>query len=176
MEIQLNSIVGKWALIITPSSSHISIERAIGMQALQGKVVVFVGGNSFNIYTVSQAVNYREAILHRVLTARAFTCHHMLALLEDRKADAIPTVILDFLSTFYDENVSISERNFLLSRSLTQIKRLSLKAAITVSSFPPPASSKPNTRQLYERFCSSAPIVERYEDFQPPPDKQVRLF
>jgi hypothetical protein len=66
-------------------------------------------------------------------------------------------LILDLLSSFYDENVRLQMRKFLLESTLLQLERLGRGAGLAVSVGTPPAS--PDLACLFERLHSAAPQV-----------------
>jgi len=111
--------------------------------ALRGPLTVLDGGNCFNIYTVAQALrrgggNMRQA-LGRIQVARAFTCYQMAALVCQALANsavpeaAAPLMVLDFLNTFQDENVSLGERKRLLRSCLPALRQRCQAAPILIS-------------------------------------------
>jgi hypothetical protein len=99
------------------------------------------GGNQFNVYPVARAVRRQTAdltaALGRIYLARAFTCYQMSVLLADTPAGCTPILVLDLLSTFYDENVTLSESQRLLAAGLLHLQRLSRTAPVVVSTRPP---------------------------------------
>lgn len=109
--------------------------------ALNGRLRVLDGGNRFNVYPVARTIRRYTAELHgalaRIHLARAFTCYQMTAMLAEADTNGLPTLVLDFLSTFYDENVSMAESRRLLDECLRHLKRLSRCAPVVVSAKPP---------------------------------------
>jgi len=125
-----------------PGTSRLLLDLAASL-ALRGPLEVLDGGNCFNIYTVAQALRRGGADVRRALgriqVARAFTCYQMAAMVcqEPVKAttpeEAAPLMVLDFLNTFQDENVSLSERKRLLRSSLPALRQRCQAAPILVS-------------------------------------------
>ncbi|HSQ17139.1 MAG TPA: hypothetical protein VLM83_05525, partial [Anaerolineales bacterium] len=74
----------------------------------QGAVRLLDGGNSFDGYGLARALHQQtprwQAALKRISVARAFTCYQMATLLAQTNAVPLPTLVLDLLDTFYDEN------------------------------------------------------------------------
>jgi hypothetical protein len=128
----------------------------------RGPVYVIDGNNRFNAYLCSRAIARllqpteaqapaphsvvsselarRESLgsaLARVYVARAFTCYQMLTLLGETPASTKPTLVLDFLATFYDESVSTVEAQRLLKDCVVHLQRLSALAPVLASARPP---------------------------------------
>jgi hypothetical protein len=80
--------------------------------------------------------------LNRITVSRAFTCYQVLSLLESMPATQSPFVVLDLLSTFYDESVQTGERKRLLRSCLAHLERLERFAGGVVSVHPPAAPSQ----------------------------------
>ena len=75
--------------------------------------------------------------LARIRLSRAFTCYQMVELLADTPADGLPTLVIDLLATFYDDNVQLTESQRLLSDCIPHLQRLSQFAPVVVSAKPP---------------------------------------
>ena len=121
---QLDETSPGWMLLVGPRSLNASMLAAIARLGESGPLRVLDGGNRFNAYTVARAARGRQDILDRITVARAFTCYQVLSLLEGTPAIQIPFVILDFLSTFYDESVQVGERKRLLRACTMHLERL----------------------------------------------------
>jgi hypothetical protein len=173
-----------WAVIIPRGASEILL-NLIARLALQhsaggdttAAVRVLDGGNCFNAYTVagllgSQGVQV-EAILKKIYVARAFTCYQVLAMLADTPADRTPVVVLDLLSTFLDENVPPEERRSLFGQSITELRRLSVRAPVVVSAHLP-RQPHVDPLELLDVLGASADQVWRFELWHPQPPP--RLF
>lgn len=129
-------------LVVAPHAAAPLIWELAARLAIRDAVRVLDGGNRFNIYPVAKALRRLtadlEAVLERITLSRAFTCYQMLALLQETPASACPTLLLDFLATFYDENVDLPESRRLLAACLPHLKRLSTCAPLIISVKPPP--------------------------------------
>jgi hypothetical protein len=116
-------------------------------------VRVLDGGNRFQAYVISRAVRGRLEILNRITISRAFTCYQVRSLLENtpsathvaETADGgltpprlvpAPFVVLDLLSTFYDESVKMWERKRILKVCVNHLERLG-RGAVGASRRPP---------------------------------------
>jgi hypothetical protein len=173
----LDLSTGRLALVIAPGQA---LERLLDLTAHlapQGQLRVLDGGNSFNVYTVASYLRRRtphlKEALQNIRVARAFTCYQMLALLESTPTSPAPTLVLDLLATFYDESVSLDERQRLLLNSLAQLRRLSLAAPVGVAARLPPAD-QPERHELLALLEGAAHQVWRFEPEIPRPP--LRLF
>ena len=129
-------------LVLTAPHAAVTLMLELAARlALNGSLRVLDGGNRFNVYPVARTIRRYTPELHgalaRIRLARAFTCYQMTAMLAEADADGLPTLVLDFLSTFYDENVSLAESRRLLNECLRHLKRLSRHAPVVVSVKPP---------------------------------------
>ena len=130
-------------------------------------------GGRFDSSVVARAAHGRKEIIDRIKVQRAFICSEAVRLVEQTSAENAPVVILDFLSTFYDENVRINMRKFLLERSLQHFQKLSRGAGLAVMVHPPPAS--PDSLYFFRRLQACASQVSRYE-LSAPDSRQLSLF
>ena len=174
-------------LLIHPHPTSLLLNLAANL-AQRGPLTVFDGGNGFNIYTVAAALrrggaNVQQA-LGRILVARAFTCYQMAALIcqapikadapegaspkgaspEGAAPQAAPLMVLDFLSTFQDENVPLGERKRLLKSCLPALRQRCQSAPILVS-----------IRQELPEFMNM--LMEAADDIwqaDPPPQQPVQ--
>jgi hypothetical protein len=144
MNTSLDFLPGRWALLVLPHGGHADLLVAAARLARRGPVTILDGGNRCNAYTLARAAGGRPEVLGRIFLSRAFTCYQMTALLEDTPAGTAPVLLLDFLSTFYDEAVSAFERRRLLEGCLVQLRRLSRAAGVAVSICPPKIASPEN--------------------------------
>jgi hypothetical protein len=144
MNTSLDFLPGRWALLVLPHDGHSDLLVAAARLAFRGPVVILDGGNRCNAYTLARAAGGRPEVLGRIFLSRAFTCYQMAALLEDTPAGAAPVLLLDFLSTFYDEAVSAFERRRLLEGCLVELRRLSRGAGVAVSICLPKVASPEN--------------------------------
>lgn len=123
--------------VVAPHAAMPMMVEIAARLALNGAVRVLDGGNRFNVYPVAQAVRRLtprlEETLSHITLSRAFTCYQVVTLLQETPARPVPTLVLDILSTFLDENVTLDESRRLLQVSIEQLTRLSLAAPVVVS-------------------------------------------
>ncbi len=148
----------RWNLIVAPPPKKVLV--AIARLAHIMPLTVFDCGRRFDSSIVTRAAQGRKEIVDNITVQRAFTCFEAVKLLEQKQVGKTPVIILDFLATFYDENVKLSARNFLLQKSIQHFQRLSRLAGLAVSMYPPAASGDSVT--LCERLRSAAPSVSDY--------------
>lgn len=130
-------------LVIAPKAAAPLMLDLAARLALNAPLRVLDGGNQFNAYPVARTIRRYTANLTAVLEAiqlsRAFTCYQMAALLADTLPQPTPTLVLDLLSTFYDENVRLPESQRLLEVCLLRLQQLSRQAPLIISVRPPTA-------------------------------------
>jgi hypothetical protein len=125
-----------------PLQREISLQFIAGL-AQRGPVQVLDGGNRFDLLSLNRELRRRDlplyTALERVRVARAFTCYQMTTLLEGPAQGGTPTLVLNLLATFQDENTSQAERLRLLGICLFQLRKRSHHAAVLVVVHPQPA-------------------------------------
>ncbi len=127
-----------WTLLVGPHSLNTTLLNAIARLGEGGPLHILDGGNRFNAYGVARAARGCSEVLSRITVARAFTCYQVLSLLESTPSTHIPLVILDLLSTFYDESVRAEERKRLLRNCTRHLERLAGASAPLLISVHPP--------------------------------------
>lgn len=141
--------------------------------AARGPLRVLDGGNRFNVYPVARSLRLLSAdsaaALDRIQLARAFTCYQMLTLLGETPPVECPTLVLDFLATFYDENVPLQESARLLNLSLAELRRLSQGAPVVVSARRPPEVGS-SRLPLLQVLLSNMPQVFQVDPAPEAPD------
>jgi len=131
-------------LLVAPAS----FQREASLQfiaelAQSGPVQVLDGGNRFDVLGLNRALRRRDlplyTALERVQVARAFTCYQMATLLEGHSQGGIPTLVLNLLSTFQDENAPLPERLRLLNICLYNLRKRAHQAVVLTVLHPQPA-------------------------------------
>ena len=155
MEIQLKNHA--LTALCAPHAARDEIAPLIARLALQGPVLVLDGGNRFAGYRIMQHLRLLlpdpTPAIRRIFVRRAFTCYQVSAMLEETPARPQPCLLLDMLSTFYDENVPLIEASRLLDCCLRQVERLSQAGSLLVTLTPPPS---PGRLCLVERVSAAA--------------------
>jgi hypothetical protein len=147
---------------------------AIARLGERGALRVLDGGNRFNAYSVARAARGRPEVMNRITVSRAFTCYQVLSLLESTPAIQVPFVVLDMLSTFYDESVQVGERKRLLRSCIYHLERLERTAGGVVSVHPPAIPSV-SALELLELLQASASDTYFIQPVAPAPEP-MRLF
>jgi hypothetical protein len=129
-------------LVVAPHAAGSLMLELAARLSLGGAVRVLDGGNRFNVYPVASALRRLTGEIYtclgRITLSRAFTCYQMLTLLEETPAIEAPTLLLDFLGTFYDESVKLEESLRLLDACLPHMRRLGSLAPLVISTKPAP--------------------------------------
>ncbi|MFL7892468.1 MAG: hypothetical protein ACK2UM_18235 [Anaerolineales bacterium] len=179
MNTLLNPLPGDLLLVLAPHAGGAILWELIARLACRGAVRLLDGGNRFDVYkcnlAVGQALGGRTAdlppVLERIRLSRAFTCYQLLALLKSTPVEPVPTLVLDLLSTFYDENVSAEESLQLLRQCIAQLQRLNRLAPVAASIRPGPPESRP---ELLNTMLEAANQIWTLEPHIPKP--HPRLF
>ena len=125
-----------FAAVIAPQAGRSFMLDLAARLALRGRLRVLDGGNQFNAYPVARAIRRYTADLNNVLQgirmARGFTCYQMVSLITGSPEDKTPTLVLDLLATFYDENVTLAESKRLLLSCLNHLQKLGKASPVIV--------------------------------------------
>ena len=151
----------------------------IARLACRGALRLLDGGNRFDVYRCNLAVGHAlggqtaalPSVLERIHLSRAFTCYQLVALMKETPTQQVPTLVLDLLATFYDENVSTTESLRLLRICLAHLQRLNRLAPVAISVRPGPPESRP---ELLDVLLEAAGQVWTLEPNLPKPPP--RLF
>ena len=169
---------GKISLVVSPRAVVPSLMTMLAALASRGRVIVVDGGNCFDGYALARALRRQTHLVHealaQVLLSRAFTCYQMVATLAELPIDGTPVIILDLLSTFLDENVTLSKRQRLLENSLNLLRRISAGAPVAIW-------ARTHTTPTGEDQQLLTPVLESAHDIwelETPvlPDHQLPLF
>ncbi len=169
--------------VLAPHAARMHMLVLSARLAHRGALQVLDAGNQFNAYEVARSLRQEGAegfqqALERIHVARAFTPYQLLALLEatpglGQARPSAPTLVLDLLNTFYDENLPQPERRRLLVRCMAELRRLSQAAVVVVSVRPtPPVQEDP--LGLVDMVKEASDEVLLFEEMAPV--VQPRLF
>jgi len=168
-------------LVLTERGMRRQVMTALTARLVQqGAVRLLDGGNSFDGYGLARSLHQQtprwQAALKRISVARAFTCYQMATLLAQTNAVPLPTLVLDLLDTFYDENTPLPDRRRLLEQCLAHLQRLCQPAPVAVSVCQPAPS--PQAEQMVETLIAA--VVQAngkvWSLATIPPKPQPRLF
>jgi len=144
MELLTLSHTPSLQLLIAPSDFQREASlRFIAELAQSGPVQVLDGGNRFDVLGLNRELRRRElplyTALERVQIARAFTCYQMTTLLEGPPQSRTPTLVLNLLATFQDENASLIERLRLLEICLYNLRKWARRTVVLTVLHPQPS-------------------------------------
>ncbi len=149
-------------LVIGPRARAEKMVELAASVALRGEVHVLDAGNSFSAYAAARYVRRQTPrsrdVLQRIQVARAFTCYQVVTLLRKTPDTADPKLVMDLLSTFRDEGVSLDESRRLLEVVVGELFRLRRKAAVAVSISRP---LQPERAGLADFLIDAADRVQR---------------
>jgi hypothetical protein len=123
----------------TPTRALLAMLTAL---AARGQTLrVFDGGNRFDGYFVARLARrmckHPYAALERIRLSRAFTCFQLAERIEKTPAGPEPVIVLDLLTTFYDENVPLQDSERLLETTISHLKRLATVSPVIVGAREP---------------------------------------
>ena len=123
----------QWNLLIMSRQYRNRLLVATAHLAVSRSLIVLDCGRQFDSSIVARAARGRPEVIDQIKVQRAFICYEVVKLLERTPTGKNPILVLDFLSTFYDENVKIHTRKFLLESSIIHFQRLSKGAGLAVT-------------------------------------------
>ena len=131
-------------LLVAPSSfQRKAAITFIAELAQTCPVRVLDGGNRLDVLSLNRELRRKDLLLYtaleRVRIARAFTCYQMTTLLEQPAPGGIPTLVLNLLTTFQDENAPLLERLRLLETSLYHLQKNARHSPVLLILHPQPA-------------------------------------
>lgn len=119
--------------VVTGLMDEQPVLEVIARLAGRGSVQVIVGGNRFNAHQLSRIIRrqtvHLDQTLMRIHQARPFTCYQMIKLLAETHTTT-PLVVLDMLTTFYDESISETESIRLTKIAAGHLERLGQGAPV----------------------------------------------
>ena len=159
-------------------------------------VRVFDGGNRFDGYFVARLARRLSsdphAALERIHLSRAFTCFQLAELVATAPAglgmqasdlapvlpaEPVPPVlfVLDMLTTFYDESVSLGDAERLLTNTIAHLKRLASAGPVIVGAREPRVLVKERW-SLLDRLQITADAAWLLRSPEDPAREQLMLF
>jgi hypothetical protein len=146
--------------------------EVIARLARRSMVQVIVGGNRFDAHHLARIIRrqtvHLEQTLARIQQARPFTCYQAIKLLEETRATS-PLVVLDMLTTFYDENISDAEGVRLAKIAAGHLQRLGQGAPVLVTLRPPLTDTRAGLIKMVQAAADHSYIYHFPEvPIQPP--------
>ena len=124
------------AVIQTPDRALSACSELIAHIILNGPLFVVAGSEWLPAYELTRKIR-RQTIelkqtLSRLYSARASTCYRLFDSLANLPSQGEPILILDFLHTFYDDDIPLSVRSFKLRQCCQELKRLAFYRSVIV--------------------------------------------
>lgn len=123
-------------LVVTAGKEKEKITELITALTLRGSLYTIAAGEWLPGYGLARAIRRRTVMLAETLErgrlARPFTCYQLVDLLADAALDGDPILILDFLHTFYDSDISLAVRFRVLRECCQHLQRLSRTQPVAV--------------------------------------------
>lgn len=144
----------------------------IARLARRSPVQVIVGGNRFDAHHLARIIRrqtvHLEQTLERIQQARPFTCYQAIKLLAETRATT-PLVVLDMLTTFYDENISDAESARLAKIAVGHLQRLGQGAPVLVTLRPPLMDTRLGLVKMMQAAAAHSYVYDFSEiPIQPP--------
>jgi hypothetical protein len=173
---------GIWLVLAQHAAQRPMLDLAARL-AQRGDLRVLDAGNRFNAYLVARSLGRwagesgkeLKNALKRITVARAFTCYQVLTLLSETPTAPFPTLVLDLLATFYDEDVKLHESQRLLESCVGHLLRLSRLAPVVVSARVLTSRQPVQDRSCLVQILEAAAHQVLHEVSDPPVDPQLRL-
>jgi hypothetical protein len=123
-------------LILTKDKARESKTDLIATLILKGPLFVVSGDEWLPAFVLPRIVRGQttqvKEIMDRLYTVRASTCYRLFDSLANMPSKGEPVLVLDFLHTFYDEDISLYVRLFRLRECCRELARLAFYRPIIV--------------------------------------------
>ena len=163
-------------LILTRDRARESKTNLIANLILNGPLFVVSGDEWLPAFILPRIVRGRttqiKEIMDRLYTVRTSTCYRLFDSLANIPSKGEPILILDFLHTFYDEDIPLRVRLFQLRECCRELARLAFYRPIIVM-------AQEMEAEAYEKLIPAlSPIADRTLTLAPEPEqiKQPALF
>jgi len=124
------------ALILTMGKARTEITDLITELILRGPLFIVAGSEWLPAYELARRIRRRtiriREILNRMYGARASTCYRLMDSLANLPSNGEPILVLDFLHTFYDDDIPLHIRERKLSECCRELKRLAFYRPVIV--------------------------------------------
>lgn len=163
-------------LILTRDRARESKTNLIANLILNGPLFVISGDEWLPSFCLPRIVRGQttqiKEIMDRLYTVRASTCYRLFDSLANIPSKGEPILVLDFLHTFYDEDISLHVRLFWLRECCRELARLAFYRPIIVM-------TQEMEAEDYEKFIPAlSTITDRTLTLEPELEqiKQPALF
>ena len=164
------------ALIFTQDKARQSKTNLISNLILNGPLFVISGDEWLPSFILPRMVREHttgvKTIMDRLHTARASTCYRLFDSLANIPSKGEPVLVMDFLHTFYDTDISLHTRLFRLRECCRELKRLAFYRPVIVM-------TQEIEGEDYEKFIPALLTTADNTftlDFEPEQIKQPVLF
>lgn len=141
-----------------------------------GPLHIILGGNRYTLDYLPVLLGRRVidiyTILNQIKVSRAETCYQMLDALKKTPAGNTPLIVMELLSSFYDENLSNEEVTGVLNSCVAALIRLSKNTPIIITA--DPDDRRPELIALLYNLADA--VVEMAPNTKPENDLQPDLF
>ncbi len=173
-----NSMINVFAVkaygiaVVTGLSDNSPILELIACLALQHPVQLIVGGNRFDAHQLARLIRkhtvHLDKTLERIQQARPFTCYQTIKLLAETQPTT-PLIVMDMLTTFYDESISVAESVRLTDIATRHLLRLGQQAPVLVTLQPPAIRTRAGLIKIVQSAADQLYMHKSpAETFQPP--------
>lgn len=142
-------------LILTKDRAHQSKTDLIASLILSGPLFVLSGDEWLPSFALPRLIRERttevKRVMDRLYTARSSTCHRLFDSLANLSSKGEPLLVLDFLHTFYDEDIPLRVRLFRLRDCCRELKRLAFHRPVIVMTQERAAT---DYEKLFPALCS----------------------
>lgn len=136
-------------LLVTHDRAHNSKTGLIASLILHGSLFVVSGDEwlpSFSLpHIIREHTTEVKMILDRLYSVRASTCHRLYDSLAYLPSKGEPILVMDFLHTFYNDDIPLRTRLFRLRECCRELKRLAFYRPVFVM-------TQSRQGQEYEKF------------------------
>lgn len=164
------------ALILTQDRARQSKTNLIGNLIIRGPLFIVSGDEWLPAFALPRLVRIHttevKQIMARLHTVRASTCYRLFDSLANIPSNGEPLLVMDFLHTFYDNDIPLRTRLFRLRECCRELKRLSFYRPVIVT-------TQENEGEDYEKFIPALlPTVDKFGTLESEPEliKQPSLF
>lgn len=164
---------GYWSLHILPSNNSKSVRFVGATFAEHSPLIVLDCGRQYDVSIIAHAAHGQEEVVDPIDIQRGFICSETARLIQEMPAGKTPILILDLLSTFYDESININTRKSHFISVLFHLRRLSRGAGLAVIVSPPPPPFEANF--LFTRLADAASRVVVHK-ILPYDNHQMKIF
>jgi hypothetical protein len=153
------------SLILTQDGARSSKTDLIAHLILAGPLLVISGDEWLPAFALPRLLRRQttqvKPLMDHLYTVRASTCYRLLDSLTHTAPGSEPLLVLEFLHTFYDDDIPLRTRLFKLRECCRQLKRLSIHRPIIVM-------TRQTGNEDYERFLPAlSSIADRTLTLEP---------